>query len=578
MQDGSNPSASALDALGSALVHRGPDGGGRCVRDGVGLVHRRLSIIDLATGTQPMVSPSGVSLVTNGEIYNFIELRQGILKSSTFKTNSDSEVILHLYHCLGYGFVKMLRGMYAIALHDPATGRLILARDPYGIKPLYYVETPTCFAFASESQALQAAGLAGRELISQRVGELLQLNFTTAEETVFQGVKRVLPGELIVVEGGRIVERHRWHPLPEGPPIVIGESEALAQMDKVFRDSVEIHQRSDVPYGLFLSGGIDSRSVLACMSRYGAERVRAYTAAFPEGRDEYETAAKAARLFEAQIIRVEITTKHFWNDMPSAVATMDDPVSDAAFLGTYIVAREAAKDVKVVLGGEGADELFAGYSRYRRQALPKWLFGRERRRKGPFSEAGILRDAHADWRDGLAKAQLAATNGHRSRLQVAQALDCADFLSHHHLTKIDRPMMAHGLEGRTPFLDLSVGAFGYQLPQNLKLRRGRGKYLLRLWLSKQAPQDDCFARKKGFTPPYLRWVYQQGKILGPLVAADPVVDQFCRPGLVPKLFLSENSTHQEMAWRLLFLALWHRRHVRSLSMDGNIAECLAQSG
>jgi asparagine synthase (glutamine-hydrolysing) len=312
------------------------------------------------------------------------------------------------------------------------------------------------------------------------------------------------------------------------------------------------------------------------MARAGAQ-VQAYTASFPEGRDESSAASRAAEIFGARHIRIEVSAKDFWSALPRVIDHMDDPVSDAAIVPTFILAREAVKDLKVVLCGEGGDELFAGYSRYRRQARPRWLGGRVRRRKGPFSGAGVLRSEPLDWREGIVTAETEANVGGRSRLQVAQVADCADFLPHYLLTKVDRSLMANGVEGRTPFLDRSVAALGLTLPERLKLRRGLGKYLVRAWLDKQASQEDCFAKKKGFTPPYLHWVRAEGERLGPLVAADPAIEELCVPGTVAPLFLSDDREKLEAAWRLLFFSLWRRRHVLGRRLGDDVRENLAMA-
>lgn len=578
MRDGSTPPPAVLDKLERALLHRGPDGAGRYVAGGVGFVHRRLSVIDLKTGAQPLFGPQGTVLVANAEIYNYVELRRGLLSDVRHATASDCETILHLYNRQRAGFVQHLRGMYAFALYDPTTGNLILSRDPFGIKPLYYAETASCIAFASEPQALVAAGLVVAELEPQASRELLQLQFITGAQTAFKGVRRLLPGETLVFNGGGVVSRTIQPALPEAPPLAaLDEGDALEQLDQRLMDSVQIHQRSDVPYGIFLSGGIDSRAILACMARLGTAGVRAYTASFPNTSvpDEYPSAHKAALLFGARTTRVEVTAESFWSALPSVAARMDDPTADAASVPTFILAREAAKDVKVVLCGEGGDEIFAGYSRYRRQSRPWWLAGRQRRRRGPFSGSGVLREEPTGWRDGLAESERASRIGGRSRLQIAQATDCADFLAHGLLTKLDRSLMAHGLEGRTPFLDRQIADFGFVLPKSLQIKNRRGKYLLRRWLDRQAPQDDCFARKKGFTPPYLAWLRAAGERLGPLVAADAAIDELCHPQAVQRLFLSDNDRDLEAAWTLLFFALWHRQHIRGVAPDGDTLACLA---
>jgi asparagine synthase (glutamine-hydrolysing) len=578
--DGTTPRTSVLDRLEAALEHRGPDGTGRQVAGGVGLVHTRLAIIDLQSGDQPLFGPRASALVANGEIYNYVELRRDALAEADLATGSDCEPILHLYARHGIDCVRHLRGMYAFALNDPAAGRLVLSRDPFGIKQLYYVEVADCFAFASEAQALIAAGLVEPRTAPRPVGELLQLQFTTGADTIFQGIRRLLPGETLVVEKGRVVDRRIQPALPEGGPEEIGEAAALARLDEVLIDTVNVHQRSDVPYGMFLSSGIDSVSLLACMARLNDTPVQAYTASFPGTAvaDEFPEAHRMATIIGARHIKIEVSDADFWALLPRIVAAVDDPTADYAIVPSYILAREAAKDLKVILCGEGGDEIFAGYSRYRRQIRPWWLGGRVRRRKGPFSAAGILRDEPADWRDGLVDAERVSQRPGRSRLQAVQALDCVDYLPHGLLVKLDRCLMAHGLEGRTPMLDPVVGAFGFRLPQELKIARGRGKYLLRRWLEDHVPEARAFARKKGFTVPVADWIRRQGRRLGPLVAADPAVAELCAADRVRDLFLSDRKHHLEAAWRLLFYALWHRRHIRLLPPDGDTFACLASPG
>lgn len=578
-RDGRAPDPAILDRLTAALRHRGPDGTGRHVRDDVGLVHARLAIIDLKTGDQPLFGPRRCALVANAEIYNFVELRQR-LGNVGFMTKSDCEPILHLYESHGVECARELRGMYGFGLHDPEKRCLIVSRDPFGIKQLYYVETPAGFAFASEPQALIAAGLVTPDPVPRAVGELLQLQFTTGPDTIFRGIRRVLPGETLVVQGGRVVSRTVLPALPKGGAVDIGEAEAMQRLDRVLMDSVTVHERSDVPYGLFLSSGIDSTTILACMARLDGHSVQAYTASFPSTsvHDEYAEAHRLAAALGARHIKVEVTADYFWSQLPRIVAAIDDPTADYAIVPTFLLAQEAAKDVKVVLCGEGGDEMFAGYSRYRRQSRPWWLGGRSRRRRGPFSNAGVFIEEPRDWRDGIAAAEKAVTLPGRSRLQVAQALDCADYLPHGLLVKLDRCLMAHGLEGRTPLLDPVIAEFAYRLPRGLKLRHRRGKYLLRRWLERQVPLSQPFARKKGFTAPVADWIRAKGERLGPLVAADPAIAALGVPERVKALFAGQQKAQLEAAWRLLFYALWHRRHVRGLAPDAGVFDCLAERG
>ena len=257
---GHAPDFRLLDRMAAALAHRGPDGAGRYDAANVAMAHTRLAVIDLATGGQPLLhDPAGPALIGNGEIYNYLELRRDpALFGINFRTGSDFEPVLHLFRREDLAFLDDLRGMYAIALHDPATGRLVLARDPFGIKPLYYVARPGLFAFASEPRAFVAAGIVEPEIDPRRRAELLELQFTTGAETPIRGVHRLLPGETMVVVEARIVSRRRRPALPQATePAAADEAGALRQLDAALRDSVGVHRRADVPCGIFLSGGIE---------------------------------------------------------------------------------------------------------------------------------------------------------------------------------------------------------------------------------------------------------------------------------------------------------------------------------
>ena len=577
--NGEAPPFPALRAMEAALAHRGPDGNGHYRSGDVGMVQTRLAIIDLATGDQPLYEPGGAALVANAEIYNYIELRQA-LPEIRFGTQSDCELPLHLYRRFGLDFARHLRGMYAIALHDPAAGRLVLARDPFGIKPLYYAETPQGLAFASEPHALVAGGLVPAELLRQARNELLQLQFTTGRDTIFAGISRVLPGETVVIAKGRIVERRRIEALSEGGAVPQDEAQALAALDRVFAESVRLHQRADVPYGMFLSGGIDSSAVLAMMARLNERPVKAFTIGFTRtgAADERAAAATVARALGAEHVEVEFREADFWRLLPEIAAAMDDPAADYAVLPTYklaAVAREAG--LKVILSGEGGDELFAGYGRYRSVMRPWWAGGRSPRSRGALEKLGLLRGELAGWRDGFDAAELEAAQPGRTRLQTAQAADCADWLPNDLLTKLDRCLMAHGVEGRVPFVDPAVAAFAFQLPDELKVHKGLGKWLLRQWLAQQAPAAEPFAKKRGFTVPVGEWIARRGAQLGPLVAAQAGVREICLPDAVEQLFRDPRERHHGFAaWVLLFYALWHRRHIEGRATATDVFAALAR--
>jgi asparagine synthase (glutamine-hydrolysing) len=571
------PRAEVLAAMGAALTHRGPDGTGHYASGQVAFVHNRLSIIDLATGDQPIREPGGAALVANAEFYNFVELRAE-LDRVNFRTRSDCEPPLHVYRRDGVGFATSLRGMWAAAIHDPQANRLVLTRDPFGIKPLYYAETDAGVACASEAQALCAAGFGSGALDESRRDEMLALQFTTGHETIFRGIQRVMPGETIVIAGGRIVERQRRNALPEGAPHALTDSEALSQLDRVFEDSVRVHQRSDVPYGMFLSGGIDSSAVLAMMARLNDRAVQAYTAYFPGGAvaDERDSARAVARSCGAELHEVSVTADAFFAELPAIAAAMDDPAADYAIVPTWLLARRARGDgLKVVLSGEGGDELFGGYGRYRSVMRPWWLGGRAMRRRGHLDGLGILRHDSAAWRDGIEAAGVAARQPDRTRLQIAQAVDCADWLPNDLLTKLDRCLMAHGVEGRTPFLDPVVASFAYRLPDLAKIRDGLGKWLLRQWLANHVPDSLPFARKRGFTVPVADWIRGAASRLAPLIERQACIRALAKPGAVDALFRRGDDKRAGFAmWLLLFYALWYRRHGLGLAAEGDVFHAL----
>ncbi len=569
------PTATTLAALAQALGHRGPDGAGHSVVGRTALVHTRLAIVDVAGGDQPLFA-GPATLVANGEIYNDPALRQA-MAGTAFSTGSDCEPPLHLWLRDGPGYASSLRGMYAIAIHDRVQRSITLTRDPFGIKPLYIALIEGGLAFASEPQALLAAGLVARGVRPAARAELLQMQFTTGADTIFPGIQRVLPGETLRIADGHVLERSRIAALPEGGPVATSEADALKRLDGALMDSVAAHQRSDVPYGMFLSGGVDSAAILAVMARLNSSRVLAYTAGFDVkgAADERQQAAVVATAAGARHETIEISEAMVWRHLPEIVAAMDDPAADYAIIPTWFLARQARSDVKVVLCGEGGDEVFAGYGRYRSAMRPWWQGGRLMRGRGTFDKLDVLRDSLLGWRDGLAASEDAAATPGRSRLQVAQATDMADWLPHDLLLKLDRCLMAHGVEGRTPFLDREVADAGFRLPDALKVQGGRGKWLLRKWLEDAMPAASPFAPKQGFTVPIGAWIAGQGARLGPLVAAAPGVAEIARPDRVVALFRNAGGRREAFAaWALLFYALWHRAHIEGRAPDGDVFHAL----
>jgi asparagine synthase (glutamine-hydrolysing) len=570
MRAGASAERPLLDALASALLHRGPDSTDIWSEGAVGLLSDRLAIMDVAGGDQPLYGPNGSVLVANGEIYNNPELRAELADHS-FQTGSDCEPAVHLYERHGVGYANSLRGMFAIAIWDPAEQRLVLSRDPFGIKPIYYVEDARGFFFASEPQALIAAGLAKAEVVASRRDELLQLKYTTGPETIFAGIKRVLPGETLVVKDGAVVERLR-HPALAAPVRHTKPDEALEAFERVMTDSVEHHLHTDVPYGLFLSGGIDSSILLLLMRRLSSTPIHAITAGYAGDprMDESRAALDFAERHGAQCRRVEMGEDDFFRLAPRIAAAIDDPTCDAAVLPTWMLGKAAREDgLKVTLCGEGADELFAGYRRYR----PNWL----QRLRGPKPRKGVFRAAVAgDWRAGIKAAEVDVSTEWSHPTQRLQALDVAEWLPNDLLVKLDRCLMINSVEGRTPYLDPEVAKFAMSLPDSLKIQGDLGKILPRRWLAGADPLYPAMAKKKGFNTPVGGWIAARAGQIAPLLAKQPGVRQVFDPATVEAVIRGAAERDQP-AWSLLYYGLWHSTVVLGHDPQGDIAEVLSEA-
>lgn len=546
------------------LAHRGPNGV-RVERVGEAvLAHARLSIIDLEGGWQPLHA-AGATVIGNGEIYNYLELAEEFGLKDALSTGSDFEPLLHLYAMEGERAFARLRGMYAFCLIG-GDGRVWLVRDPFGIKPLYVRQDEDGgVAFASEPRALVRPGDA---LDAAPIADdLLALNYSLGAATYSTAVHRIAPGAVIEVksaharEGGdpglsSATSGHRNRVPPSAG--ISGEEDAIRELDRVLEDSVRVHQRSDVPYGLFLSGGIDSTAIATLMARLNQRPVVAYTCgwATDEAHDERRAAEAVARALNLDWRETVFTEEDFWRIAPQIAWALDDPTSDFACLPTYKLAEAAKGALTVVLSGEGGDELFAGYGRYRRAQRPKWLGGRPAE---PQVDAPYLNDegtgALARWRRAAADARVAGS----TPLERAQAADIAAWLPNDLLLKLDRCLMAHGLEGRTPFLDREVADFTARLPDRMKLRGRHGKWILRRWLERHCPAAEPWARKKGFTVPVAGFIAPRAAELGPRIAAHEGIRQICEVDAVRAVFT--DAAQSSRRWPLLFYALWWSIHL-----------------
>lgn len=547
------PGGSARPLI-EALTHRGPNGVFVEDTPNRSLAHARLSIIDLEGGWQPLHA-AGCTVIGNGEIYNYVELAQEFGLADQLATGSDFEPLLHIYAQEGPAAFQRLRGMYAFCLIG-ADGRTWLVRDPFGIKPLYVLEYEGAVAFASEPRAFLAAGLIAPELSEDRARELLAFNYTLTDETIFKGLRRLEPGEIVEVAGGKLVPQDARPAVPARTARGGDEAALLSQLDKVLEDSVAVHQRSDVPYGLFLSGGIDSATIATLMSRLNERPVTAFTCGFdaPGARDERAQAERVATALNLDWRETTFGEEDFWRILPQIAWAMDDPTADYASLPTYKLAEAAKGTLTVVLTGEGGDELFGGYGRYRRALRPAWLGGRAAE---PRAVATIV----DRWRR-----QAAPPQG-LTRLQQAQWSDIATWLPNDLLTKLDRCLMAHGLEGRTPFLDAQVAEFAFPLPDRLKVRGRYGKWLLRKWLEQACPAAEPWARKQGFTVPVDAWIEPRAGEIGRRIGQVAAVRQVIGSDAAAAVFATPGAAR----WPLLFFAVWSLIHLEGAPPDEALA-------
>ena len=559
----------------SRLAHRGPDDQGLHLAGSVGLGHTRLSIIDLGGGHQPLQAADGaLTLIANGEIYNFLELRaelEGL--GHRFRTHSDSEVILHAYRQFGDGFLDRLQGMFAFALHDAGHDRLILARDRLGIKPLFLAERPDGISFASEIKGLLPLLEAPPAIAARGLAEYLQNQFATGTGTLLQSIERVRPGEAVWVEAGRIARRQRyWSPLAVRPR-EIGYEDAARDFDRLMETVIVQHMRADVPFGLFLSGGVDSAVLLAQLSRYRAEPIRTYSVGFPGTAlaDELPAALAMSRRFGSRHREIRPDSRAIFETLPLTVWAADELMRDNANLPTSLLAQAAGEDLKVVFSGEGGDEVFAGYGRYRGSRWERLLKGWLAPGSGGFRTRGSFRGPwpgrlfRPPLLEQLAAARQPVVDAWRgtppdwSDLQRMQAIDLAQALPDNLLVKADRMLMAWGVEGRVPFLDHRLVEFGLSLPDRLKISGRDGKHFLRRWAARDLPEDHLRGRKRGFHVPMGEWL--DAGFLARLQALLPehrLLDPWFRPEGVRTLIGHCHDTRQgpTLLWAIVQFALW----------------------
>jgi len=514
--------ADVLAAMGEAIRHRGPDDRGVYATKGMAIGNQRLSIIDLQGGHQPFVSDDGqIIVVQNGEIFNHIELAQDLARiGHPCRTHSDTEVLLRLYESEGMGFLHKLNGMFAFAIIDKREHAMYLVRDRIGVKPLYVHDDGRQLTFASEIKSILKAGMPKPAMDKEALHHYLSFNYVPAPYTMYEGIKHLMPGHAMkVTRDGS--ETWRWWNLADVQP-VHGRSEAdwIVEFNAIIDDAVRLRLRCDVPFGAFLSGGVDSSTVVGLMARHMTEPVKTFCIGFHDPRyDESSFAQAAADRFGTQhtMERVEPDMLDLW---PMATYHCDQPHGDVSFLPTYRVSELAVRDVKVVLTGDGADELFAGYDKYKdffAQPEISNLDDKTFQRRyfdsiSLFSAEGKRSLYGADMRAGVgqldsfdvAKTRFDAVP-HQDRINQALFLDMQLLLSGNNLVKPDRMGMAVSLEARTPFLDYRMMEFAFRMPGELKLKNGETKYLYKKAVSGLIGDELAYRKKQMFTVPVGEW-------------------------------------------------------------------------
>jgi len=627
--DGAQPvDAQLILRMNKVLRHRGPDDEGVYVNGSIGLGHTRLAIIDLSPlGNQPMPNEDKTIWVTyNGEIYNFLELRPALeRKGHRFFSNSDTEVIVHLYEEYDVECVKHLRGMFAFAIWDSNRQRLFLARDRLGQKPLVYAITGSSLIFASEIKAILQDPQVERQVDLEAIHYYLTYGYVPPPMTAFKGIKKLAPGHILTWEKGDLRIERYWD-LHYTPKTMLSEAECQERILELLREATKIRLISDVPLGAFLSGGIDSSSVVAMMSQVASEPVKTYSIGFEEADfDELHYARLIAEKFD--------TDHHEFVVRPDALAILpklvwhyNEPYADASAVPTYYVSKITREHVTVALNGDGGDESFAGYPRYAmrksvdliadslgmlprgaRRAIqnflskfdPEWISRNMILRRlhwmldaadstSPQRYSRFMTKVHADIKEQLFTpdfGQLVAnTNPVDLLVKLYHQTDAPDnvdktlymdvmaYLPDDLLVKVDIASMAVSLEARSPYLDHHLVEFAASLPANYKLRGKTTKYLLKKSLEKVLPLEVLYRTKMGFGVPISHWLRGELKDFAYELLLDNVATQrgYFKPAYVRALLddhISGNGDHTSRIWTLLNLELWHRMFIDQMPPD-----------
>jgi asparagine synthase (glutamine-hydrolysing) len=619
--DGAAPAKDILEKMTRTLSHRGPDGEGFYLHGAIALGHRRLSIIDLSeAGRQPMGNEDGSVWITfNGEIYNFLAIRT-VLESRghRFISHTDSEVIVHAYEEWGVDCLQKFNGMFSFALWDGRHNNLWLVRDRLGVKPLFYCQLPQAFLFGSEIKAILEYPLVQRQVDLQALSYFLSLNYTPAPFTLFKSIRQVLPGHFALIGmDGHISHQQYWDVHYQEDFRAKTEQEYLEEFDQLLQDAVKLRLVSDVPFGAFLSGGIDSSTVSYWMAKNLSEPLKTFTIGFNEPSfDEVDYARRTAQTIGSQHYEKFIKAQAA-EILPKIIWHAEEPTADSSMVAVYYLSQMTRQHVTMVQSGDGADEILAGYETYAASLMHKYyhqLPGFIRKKvisplvnSLPSSDAKVSLDAkfkrfiagadiqgetvHAAWRmifnagerrqllepvweqpgsqsDFLALFQQSfdATDA-RLPLNRLLYVDTRLYLPNDMLVKVDRMSMAHGLEAREPFLDFRLVEFAASLPPNLKLKNlTQTKYILKKSMQARLPREVIWRKKAGFNVPNARWIKGDLKplVLEALSASNIRSMGILNPAAVNEVLqqhFSGKAENSHKIWCLLTLALWWRRFI-----------------
>ncbi len=588
-----------LKRMMDAISHRGPDSSGIYIDKNIFLGHRRLSIIDLKTGNQPMHNEDEtVWLIFNGEIYNYIELRKKLEKQGhRFQTKSDSETIIHLYEEYGNSFVKKLRGMFAFALIDKKRKKLLLVRDRVGIKPLYYTWQNNNLVFASEIKSIfQYPGIEA-EIRKASMNEFLMFGYVSGHNTLFRGIKKLPQGSILVLENGRKTIKRYWELGSE----IIKERESyfIENLKKKLRESIKLHMISDVPVGLLLSGGIDSSYILSIMKGFTDKPVKTFSVGFDvKGYDELEYARFVSDYFETDHNEIIIGPEH--DILPKIAWHIEEPPTDPALLPVYKVSELVRKKrIKVVLTGDGADEQFAGYNIHKIMYANRLYY-----KYTPGFAAKILKMLPAKFRtirgirfatlskdplktfynymnnfnerekDRLYNANTKAFNipeinrilTNLNETNIASKLMKLDFerlLPNYFLMKTDKMTMACSIEARVPYLDHVLAEFNAKIPGRLQLKNFKEKYVLKKAAGSMLPKKIITRPKHGFDVPIKEW-FEKGMIdiaEGLLTETETKKLGMFNQKYIEKLLKLENMKKTRQLWNLMMFQIWHKSFI-----------------